>query len=223
MKTFQQFYAQLDWQALEVGSRDTNGRLTCKGAKDYPTIADVKSRYTRSSPAEDYFHQGVLGLEEATSWENLGCLRWQLVLCLAAVWIIVSLCLIKRVKSGGKGVYFTTLYPYLVLVILLILVAPLDGAYGDIGLFHPSWIKLLDVNLLYGAAIQVVFSLGLGYCHSGFITLASDNKFTNNVLRDTLIVVLVNLLTSIFACVVVFSIFGFMAKQADVVVAIKGE
>ena len=44
----------------------------------------------------------VLGLEEDTTWENYGELRWQLVLCLAGAWIIVCLCLIKGVQSSGK-------------------------------------------------------------------------------------------------------------------------
>ena len=201
---------------LKVGSRNTNGRLTCGEEQYWSSGVDVKSMYTRTSPAADYFRHSVLGLKEVTSWENLGGLRWQLVLCLAAAWIIVSLCLSKGVKSSGKGVYFTSLYPYLVLVILLILVAPLEGGYRGIGLFSPTWRRLLDVTLWNAAATQVFYSLGLGY--GGFITLASYNKFTNNVLRDALIVVLVNLVTNILACVVVFSIFGFLAKQADVVV-----
>ena len=212
-------YNKSDWyKPSEVGSRDTNGRLTCKSGG-----VDVITRYTRTSPAADYFHHSVLGLEEDTSWENLGGVRWKLALCLAAAWIIVSLCLIKGVKSSGKVVYFTTLYPYIVLLILFILVAPLDGAFKGIGLFHPSWRKLLDVNygipdpvLWYYAATQAFFSLGLGY--GGLITLASYNNFSNNVLRDALIVVLVNIFTHILACVVVFSIFGFLAKQADVAV-----
>ena len=56
-------------------------------------------------------------MEEDTTWENVGALRWQLVLCLAVAWLIVCLCLIKGVQSSGKVVYFTALFPYLVLVI----------------------------------------------------------------------------------------------------------
>ena len=53
----------------------------------------------------------MLGLEEDTTWENVGGLRWQLVLCLAIAWVIVCLCLIKGVQSSGKVVYFTALFP----------------------------------------------------------------------------------------------------------------
>ena len=69
--------------------------------------------YTRRSPSEDYFERVVLGYEEDTSWENYGSLRWELVLCLLLAWVIVGLSLIKGVKSSGKVVYFTALFPYL--------------------------------------------------------------------------------------------------------------
>ena len=69
--------------------------------------------YTRRSPSEDYFERVVLGYHEDTSWENYGSLRWELVLCLLLAWVIVGLSLIKGVKSSGKVVYFTALFPYL--------------------------------------------------------------------------------------------------------------
>ena len=49
----------------------------------------------------------INGINEEHNWENLGGLRWQLVLCLLGAWIIVCLCLIKGVQSAGKVVYFT--------------------------------------------------------------------------------------------------------------------
>ena len=53
-------------------------------------------------------------------WDDYGGLKWDLCLCLLAAWIIVGLCLIRGVKSSGKVVYFTALFPYFVLVILLV-------------------------------------------------------------------------------------------------------
>lgn len=59
---------------------------------------------------------GVTG----TTWEEMGGLRWELVGCLALAWVVVCLCMIKGVKSSGKVVYFTALFPYAVLVILFV-------------------------------------------------------------------------------------------------------
>ena len=56
----------------------------------------------------------------SAGWEEYGEIRWQLVLCLFVSWVIVAGCLIKGVQSSGKVVYFTALFPYLVLIILLI-------------------------------------------------------------------------------------------------------
>ena len=52
-------------------------------------------------------------------WGNLGGLQWELVGCLLVAWALVCLTLIKGVKSSGKVVYFTAVFPYVVLGILL--------------------------------------------------------------------------------------------------------
>ena len=182
--------------------------------------------YPRVSPSEDYFKRTMLGLEEDTSWENMGGLRWQLVLCLAAAWTIVCLCLIKGVQSSGKVVYFTALFPYLVLVILLIRGVTLDGAYdGIIFYVYPTREKLeglQNIGVWAAAATQIFYSLGPSF--GGLITLASYNKFSNNAHRDAILIAFANCGTSIFAGFVIFSIIGFMAKQAGVEVqdVIKG-
>ena len=54
-------------------------------------------------PPEDFFLHQMLGLDkEVHDWENVGGLRWQMVLCLLGAWVIVCLCLIKGVQSSGK-------------------------------------------------------------------------------------------------------------------------
>ena len=59
----------------------------------------------------------MLGVTGKT-WEDMGSMRWELVGCLALAWLIVYGCMVKGVKSSGKVVYFTALFPYVVLVIL---------------------------------------------------------------------------------------------------------
>ena len=78
----------------------------------------------RTSPSEDFWNTRVLGLSVIdghieNSWENWGNIRWEIAGCLALSWTLVCLSLIKGIQSYGKVVYFTTLFPYVVLTALL--------------------------------------------------------------------------------------------------------
>eukprot|EP00092_Neocalanus_flemingeri_P029348 GFUD01031860.1.p1 GENE.GFUD01031860.1~~GFUD01031860.1.p1 ORF type:complete len:652 (+),score=154.25 GFUD01031860.1:264-2219(+) len=213
----------LNFNMTEADERDDTNRLMCYNGTDNIVLNRV---YPRVSPSEDYYKRTMLGLEEDTSWENMGGLKWELVLCLAAAWTIVCLCLIKGVQSSGKVVYFTALFPYLVLVILLIRGVTLDGAYdGIIFYVYPTAEKMANlqkIDVWAAAATQIFYSLGPSF--GGLITLASYNKFTNNCHRDAILIAFANCGTSIFAGFVIFSIIGFMAKQAALPVeeVIKG-
>lgn len=137
-------------------------------------------------------------MTDDTTWTNYGGLRWQLVLCLLGAWIIVCLCLIKGVQSSGKVVYFTALFPYLVLVILLIRGVLLPGAYNGIIFYtNPKLENLLNIGVWSDAATQIFYSLGPSF--GGLITLASYNKFNNNCHRDAVLIALANCSTSVFA------------------------
>lgn len=56
----------------------------------------------------------VLGMSSGI--EETGAIRPSMAVNLLLAWIIVFLCLSKGVQSSGKVVYFTALFPYVVLV-----------------------------------------------------------------------------------------------------------
>ena len=56
---------------------------------------------------------------------------------------------------------------------------------------------------------QVIFGFGLGY--GGYLTLASYNRFQNNYVLDTMILVIVHLLVRIACAVIVMAFVGFLA------------
>ena len=51
--------------------------------------------------------------------EGLGGMQWELVGCLVCAWIVVYLIIAKGLHSSGKIIWFTALFPYFVMFILL--------------------------------------------------------------------------------------------------------
>ncbi|XP_014478928.1 PREDICTED: sodium- and chloride-dependent glycine transporter 2-like [Dinoponera quadriceps] len=170
------------------------------------------SLYTRILSSEEYYSDYVLGIRGAT-WENFGSIRWEVFGCLTLAWVICCLCLIRGVQSVGKIVYFTALFPYVILIALLIRGVTLgEGATdGILWYITPDWSTLKNAKVWGDAASQIFYSLGIS-CGS-LITLSSYSKFNNNCHRDAIFVSITNLFTSVFAGFVIFSVLGFLAQQ----------
>jgi solute carrier family 6 amino acid transporter-like protein 5/7/9/14 len=170
------------------------------------------------SPPEDYFTSVMLGyVPGETSWSNFGLPKIELVVCLFVAWLIVCLSLIKGVQSSGKVVYFTSIFPFVVLFILFVVGMTLEGAGEGIKFYvTPDFEKLKDFKVWSAAATQIFFSLGPAF--GGLVTLASYNKFDNNCHSNAIFVSIMNCCTSVFAGFVVFSVLGFMAHNMGVTV-----
>ena len=159
-------------------------------------------------PSQDFFNINILA--KSNGLENSEPLVWQLVLCLFFAWLIIFLCMFKGIKSSGKVVYFTALFPFLVLFILGIAGWTLEGSGKGIEFYiKPDWSKLLEINVWFDAAVQIFFAMSTA-C-GGLITLASYNRFNQNTLRDTFVITLTNALTAVFAGFVVFAYIGNLA------------
>ena len=113
---------------------------------------------------------------------EVGELRWPLCLALGISWLIIFLSLSNGVKSSGKVVYFTAIFPYVVLVILLCYGLTLDGYEEGIKFYlTPDLSKLKEAKVWKDAAVQIFFSLGTSF--GVLISMASYNRFHNNALR----------------------------------------
>ncbi|XP_022100179.1 sodium- and chloride-dependent glycine transporter 1-like isoform X2 [Acanthaster planci] len=170
----------------------------------------------RVPPSEEYYRQGVL--HDSGDIFKSGYVIWELALCLLLAWVLVFVCLAKGVKSSGKVVYFTAIFPYVVLLILLIRGVTLEGYQEGVKFFiTPRWELLKHPKVWKDAAVQIFYSLSASW--GGLITLSSYNKFHNNCFRDAMIVPVINCATSIFAGFVIFSIMGNMAYELKVPVS----
>ncbi|XP_041488167.1 inactive sodium-dependent neutral amino acid transporter B(0)AT3 isoform X3 [Microtus oregoni] len=143
---------------------------------------------------------------------NTGTIQWKLFLCLVACWATVYLCVIRGIESTGKVIYFTALFPYLVLTIFLIRGLTLPGATeGLTYLFTPNMKILQNPRVWLDAATQIFFSLSLAF--GGHIAFASYNPPRNNCEKDAVTIALVNSMTSLYASITIFSIMGFKATN----------
>ncbi|KAH8304397.1 sodium-dependent neutral amino acid transporter B(0)AT3 [Drosophila kikkawai] len=149
-------------------------------------------------------------LDAAPSMDEPGGLKWWIVLCLLLSWTIVFFIVMKGIQSSGKVVYFTSLFPYIVLTIFFIRGITLRGAgAGLMHMYTPKVEKLLEPTVWLDAATQVFYSFGLAF--GSLIAFGSYNTPKNNCVRDVLLVSVCNAVTAIYASVVIFAILGFKA------------
>lgn len=180
---------------------------------DRAFAVDLRANYT--TPAEEYFTRHLLELQHSSGIDDLGSIKWDMALCLLAVYVICYFSLWKGISTSGKVVWFTALFPYCVLFILLIRGTTLPGAAKGIAYYlTPDFSVLANPRVWVDAATQVFFSLGPGF--GVLLAFSSYNEFHNNVYRDALLTSAVNSATSFLAGFVIFSVLGYMSHRADI-------
>jgi len=97
-------------------------------------------------PSDEFFHNFMLDISNGI--HDIGEVRLELAGCLLLAWTLVYCALWKGIKSFGKLVYFTALFPYCILIILLVRAATLPGYMDGISFYlTPKWEKLLEINV----------------------------------------------------------------------------
>ncbi|KAG8512348.1 Sodium-dependent neutral amino acid transporter B(0)AT3, partial [Galemys pyrenaicus] len=164
----------------------------------------------RGSAVSYFWYRRTLNISADIA--DSGSVQWRLLVCLAASWVLLYLCIIRGIESTGKAIYFTALFPYLVLTIFFVRGLTLPGATeGLIYLFTPDMQTLQNPRVWLDAATQIFFSLSLAF--GGHIAFASYNPPRNDCEKDAVSIALVNSLTSLYASITVFSVLGFKAAN----------
>ncbi|XP_055338317.1 sodium- and chloride-dependent GABA transporter 2-like [Paramacrobiotus metropolitanus] len=168
---------------------------------------------SKVDPTTEFWERQILKI--STGIDDVGEVQWQLAVTLLIMWIICYFCVWKGVKSSGKVVYFTALFPYVMLIILFFRGVTLPHAIdGIIYYLKPEISKLGEANVWVGAVTQVFFSYAIAL--GSLTALGSYNKFDYNCYKHSLALCACDSLTSIFAGFVVFSVLGFMAHEMGV-------
>ncbi|XP_076841055.1 sodium-dependent neutral amino acid transporter B(0)AT2 [Brachyhypopomus gauderio] len=179
-----------------------------------PLVKNKTSTYVvpeceKSSATTYFWYRRTLDISDSIS--ESGGLNWRMTLCLVAAWSIVCLAMIKGIQSSGKVMYFSSLFPYVVLICFLVRGLLLQGSVdGIIHMITPKVEIMLEPKVWREAATQVFFALGLGF--GGVIAFSSYNKRDNNCHFDAVLVSFINFFTSVLATLVVFAVLGFKAN-----------
>ncbi|XP_038564710.1 sodium- and chloride-dependent GABA transporter 2-like [Micropterus salmoides] len=173
----------------------------------------MTSRLNTTLPVVEFWQRRVLKISGGI--EEVGSLRWELVLCLILTWVICYFCVWKGIKSTGKAAIFTATFPFIMLLVLFIRGVTLPGAMdGIIYYLYPDITRLSDPQVWMDAGTQIFFSYAVGF---GFLTsLGSYNTYNNDCYRDCFYLCLLNSATSLFAGFAIFSVLGFMTYEQGV-------
>lgn len=208
---FSSFRAELPWS--RCGNPWNTDR--CYSGTLAQNDSDAPPAENRTSPALEFFNRAVLELHKSPGMHDLGSPKWQLLLCVLLVFIILYLALFKGVSSSGKVVWVTATAPYFILTLLLLRGVLLPGAGTGVKYYlQPNVTKLLDTQVWVDAAVQVFYSVGVGF--GVHLTYASYNPFNNNCYRDCLMTTAVNSFTSFYSGFVIFVYLGYMAAKQGV-------
>ncbi|XP_039617703.1 sodium-dependent neutral amino acid transporter B(0)AT2 [Polypterus senegalus] len=173
------------------------------------TSTFVEPECEKSSATTYYWYRVALDISNSIS--ESGGLNWKMTVCLLSAWAMVCLAMIKGIQSSGKVMYFSSLFPYVVLLCFLVRALLLRGSVDGIQhMFTPKIEIMLEPKVWREAATQVFFALGLGF--GGVIAFSSYNKRDNNCHFDAVLVSFINFFTSVLATLVVFAVLGFKAN-----------
>jgi len=169
-----------------------------------------------SEDTETYFFQDVLDLSSGIGAP--GGIVSPVLAATVLVWVAVYFCVWRGTSSVGAIVQYTVPLPVLLLGVLLLRAATLDGSGQGLQLYlTPQWSAIADPQVWSAACSQVFFSLTLGFGVT--IAYASYKNPDDDIVKDTWITAIANSAISLLAGLTVFGVLGYLAAQTETPVA----
>ncbi|KAI6177135.1 hypothetical protein M3Y97_00874000 [Aphelenchoides bicaudatus] len=144
----------------------------------------------------------------------LGKMQTKMIVFLALSWLIVTLSTMHNsVNTMNKIVYVTATLPLLFLFILLIRVVYLPGAWDGIRLLYPTVQRIMEKSLWQRATKLIFFDMQISV--GVLISISKHNRFHNNIFRDSILLVVINVIVNLLCACVAFACLGFLAYNLD--------
>merc|ERR1712241_552118 len=165
---------------------------------------------------EEFWNNRVLQANEGIEY-GLELIQWELAGTLFLGWVIVYLIVWRGLHQSGYIIWFTALFPYFVMITLLVRALTLEGAYTGLQAYiNIDWTYMRKGSTWIDAATQIFFAYSVGV--GALPALGSYNRFNHNCFRDAVITCIVNTCSCLTAGVLVFSCLGYMAHLQGVTV-----
>ncbi|XP_072022160.1 sodium- and chloride-dependent taurine transporter-like [Amphiura filiformis] len=186
-----------------------------EGLKQVCLNGTLKNLSDFTPAVDEFWERKLLKVHLSSGIDDMGSIHWQLTISLFIAWIIVFFIICKGVKTSGKIVCFTAVFPYVIMTCILIRAVTLENAVDGIRFYlRPDISRILDDQVWLDAATQIFYSYSIGI--GTMMCLSSYNKKNHNFLRDGLLFACINSGTSVYSGFVIFAVLGFMAGQQNV-------
>ncbi|KAM4825375.1 orphan sodium- and chloride-dependent neurotransmitter transporter NTT5-like isoform 2-T2 [Thomomys bottae] len=162
----------------------------------------------RTSPTIYFWYRKLLKATDQIDFNN-GRPILHLCGCLFFTWLLICVSMIKGLRSTGKMLYISVLFPYLILFCLLVRTLLLEGAFfglQNLLAFKVEYLHSMDTWRWIGN--QILFSLSPGF--GSFTAISSYIPRSNDCVSDAFIVAFLNLAASVMDTLVIFSMMGYM-------------
>ncbi|KAJ6217656.1 hypothetical protein RDWZM_008813 [Blomia tropicalis] len=183
--------------------------------KCWSPLLNVTAKHDSVNSVTEFWEKRILQISPGIDQPN--GIQPELAITLLIAWVICFFCIWKGVKSTGKAVYVTAIFPYVVITALFIRGITLPGASMGIKFYiFPDFERMLDSQVWIDAGTQIFFSYAIAL---GCMTaLGSYNQFNNNFYHQLFFLTCMNSGTSFYSGFAIFSVLGYMAHEQGLTV-----